>query len=100
MGCSNPLVIKIMGENKIPHHSSCAPLSYSKNHICVCSILHSGVVRPQRSPTALGYGQTPTPTPQENVGVTIYTYPSKNVLIMLNIGYFCKDDQVERAYLC
>ena len=62
--------------------------------------LSSGVVRPQRSPTALGYGQTPTPTPKENVGVTIYTYPSKNVLFMLIIRYFCKEDQVERAYLC
>ena len=46
---------------------------------------YSGVVRPQRSPTALGYGQTPTPTPKENVGVTIYTYPSKIVLFMLKI---------------
>ena len=55
----------------------------------------SGVVRPQRSPTALGYGQTPTPTPKENVGVTIYTYPSKNVLLMLIIRYFCKEDRVE-----
>ena len=50
-------------------------------------------------PKALGYGQTPTPTPKENVGVTIYTYPSKSVLLMLKIRYFCIDDQVERAYL-
>ena len=76
----------------------------TREHLVMLLYIHkyqgSGVVRPQRSPTALGYGQTPTPTPKENVGVTIDTYPSKHAQLMLIIRYFCKVDQVERAYLC
>ena len=34
-------------------------------------------------PNGVGEGQTPTPTPQKNVGATIYTYPSKNIVLML-----------------
>ena len=42
------------------------------------------------APTVPNSGQTPTLTPKENVGVTIYTYPSKNVLFMLIIMYFAE----------